>query len=211
MRENVKSTEIMSVYDIQQESNEWRQKAYPDTSGALFQLAGVTEEVGELAHAVLKYKQGIRGYDQIKMRDEAGDAIGDTIIYLCGLASDLGLSVEHELNKAWQHVKKRNITQGSDPGTCTLLIRNSLGKEGKCNAKLNADGTCPEPTKHLSLQEVLDFTQSKEFLTPQNYGLCQKRVRQGDRHVMCIMVDTPDHVHHWVPVTDDADPEEKTA
>lgn len=102
---------------VQRESHEWRQKAYPDTSGSLFQLAGVTEEVGELAHAVLKYAQGIRGYNDMKMKLEAGDAIGDILIFLCGLSSALGLNVEHEMVKAWEHVKARNITQGSDNGS----------------------------------------------------------------------------------------------
>jgi NTP pyrophosphatase (non-canonical NTP hydrolase) len=106
-----------SLWGVQNESNEWRQAAYPDTvHDNLAQLAGVTEEVGELAHALLKYKQGIRGYDRPRMLAEAGDAMADAIIYMCGIASSLGLDLQHEVLKAWHHVRDRNITQNSDAG-----------------------------------------------------------------------------------------------
>jgi NTP pyrophosphatase (non-canonical NTP hydrolase) len=100
---------------VQYESDVWRRKAYPDTvDDTLSQLAGVTEEVGELAHALLKHKQGIRGYDTARMVAEAGDAMADAIIYMCGIATTLGLNLADELSKAWAHVKARNIVQNSN-------------------------------------------------------------------------------------------------
>lgn len=101
---------------IQKESGEWRQDAYPDTANIELQALGVCEEAGELAHAVLKFKQGIRGYDKEKTAEEVADAIGDIFIYACGVADHLGINVVDSIVKAWQHVKSRNITQGSDPG-----------------------------------------------------------------------------------------------
>jgi NTP pyrophosphatase (non-canonical NTP hydrolase) len=116
-REFVKSAEIISLYDIQEDSNEWRTQAYPDTCGPMYQFMGVAEEVGELSHALLKYLQGIRGYDKDRMLAEVGDAGGDIVIFLCGLFSSLGLDLEQEVNQAWAHVKNRNLRQGSDNGS----------------------------------------------------------------------------------------------
>jgi NTP pyrophosphatase (non-canonical NTP hydrolase) len=104
------------VVNVQAEARAWRREAYPDTSGMMFQALGVAEETGELSHAVLKYKQGIRGYDRDKTRAEVADAIGDIYIYMCGVADELEIDVVDAITAAWEHVKERNITQGSDAG-----------------------------------------------------------------------------------------------
>lgn len=104
------------IFDVQGESREWRAEAYPETRGIELQALGVCEEAGELAHAVLKYKQGIRGYDREKTAHEVADAIGDIFIYACGVADQLDINVVEAIVAAWAHVRERNITQGSDPG-----------------------------------------------------------------------------------------------
>lgn len=44
---------------------------------------GVCEEVGELLHALLKHKQGIRGFDNYdKFKTHVIDALGDAMVYL---------------------------------------------------------------------------------------------------------------------------------
>lgn len=108
---------IQAILDVQRESGEWRQGAYPETATIELQALGVAEEAGELCHAVLKYKQGIRGYDLRKTQDEVADAIGDIFIYACGVADTLGINVVDSIVMAWHHVRERNITQGSNPGT----------------------------------------------------------------------------------------------
>jgi NTP pyrophosphatase (non-canonical NTP hydrolase) len=57
--------------------------------GTAEQLAlGVCEEAGELAHAVLKASQGIRGQqDPEAHREAVGDAIADCAIYLAQMAT----------------------------------------------------------------------------------------------------------------------------
>lgn len=101
---------------VQRESGEWRRIAYPDHT-IEEQALGVCEEAGELAHAVLKFKQGIRGYDLEKTRKEVSDAIGDIVIYACGVADKLGIDdVSRAVYEAWEHVRDRNIVAGSDPG-----------------------------------------------------------------------------------------------
>jgi NTP pyrophosphatase (non-canonical NTP hydrolase) len=107
---------VDTLSTVQRESREWRAQAYPETRNIELQALGVCEEAGELAHAVLKNKQGIRGYDRDKTRKEVADAIGDIMIYACGVADELDIDVSRAVNDAWQHVKERNITQGSDAG-----------------------------------------------------------------------------------------------
>jgi NTP pyrophosphatase (non-canonical NTP hydrolase) len=112
--------------EVQNQSRAWRAEAYPETRNIELQALGVCEEAGELAHAVLKYKQGIRGYDRDKTRKEVADAIGDIVIYACGVADQLDIKVSDAVYEAWQHVKERNITQGSDAGETA----NHLGPRG---------------------------------------------------------------------------------
>jgi NTP pyrophosphatase (non-canonical NTP hydrolase) len=67
-------------------------------------LLGLVEEVGELAHAILKRSQGIRG-----VHDEAvADAIGDIVIYLADLCSRSGLSLAECVARAWREVERRD-------------------------------------------------------------------------------------------------------
>ena len=120
-----------SIYYVQNESGAWRNKAYPDTANIELQALGVCEEAGELAHAVLKFKQGIRGYDSEKTRTEVSDAIGDIFIYACGVADHLGINVVNAIEEAWDHVKNRNITQDSNPGTNAKPMSERLAECGQ--------------------------------------------------------------------------------
>ena len=117
---------------VQRESNEWRERAYPDTAGLMYQALGANEEVSEIigamlqmaavsssmgmvTHAVLKNAQGIRGYsDMDKVRSEVADGISDVIIFLCGVASKLDIDIDAAVGSTWEYVKARNIRQGSD-------------------------------------------------------------------------------------------------
>lgn len=115
-----------SLRRIQADVGRWRQEAYPDTATVELQALGVAEESGELAHAVLKFKQGIRGYDLEKTRTEVADAIGDIIIYAMGVADCLGINVEEALYSTAHHVINRNITQGSDTGDEVLMTHTNI-------------------------------------------------------------------------------------
>ena len=118
--EAMRELKARSLSTLQMRVAEWRKAAYPDTAAIELQALGVAEESGELAHAVLKFKQGIRGYDFTKTHDEVGDAIGDIIIYAMGVADHLDISVEEALYKTVEHVINRNITQGSNTGQARI-------------------------------------------------------------------------------------------
>ena len=68
---------------------------------------GVCEEAGELAHAILKREQGIRGTPD--EHDEAAqDAIGDICIYLMDLCYRKGWNFDVILKKTVEQVLKRD-------------------------------------------------------------------------------------------------------
>lgn len=84
----------------------WRQRNFPGHT-AEEQLLGVVEEVGELAHAVLKRKQGIRG---TKEEHDAAvrDAVGDIQIFLAGFCSREGINMQAEYETTARSVMERD-------------------------------------------------------------------------------------------------------
>jgi NTP pyrophosphatase (non-canonical NTP hydrolase) len=169
---------------VQTESGMWRANAYPDSvNDTLAQLAGVTEEVGELAHALLKHHQGIRGYDIERTRAEAGDAIADAIIYMCGVADSLGLNVADELSKAWAHVKSRNLVQNSDPGP------SSISGEGVDDANVREHTEATRSSlAHISVNPSEAEYRAKLKATPIEYPAknfihtCTLELASDDKH-----------------------------
>ena len=75
----------MTLQKIQQEQFEWAKRNFSDHLDAQDPLTGMGEELGELCHAVLKMKQGIRTTED----HEAAfmDGIGDFGIYMAHFCS----------------------------------------------------------------------------------------------------------------------------
>lgn len=81
------------------------------------QTLGVCEEAGELAHAILKGAQGIRGLDnREKMREEAGDAIADCAVYLMQVCTALRLDFGTLLHGIAQNVLNRDWKRDPNGG-----------------------------------------------------------------------------------------------
>lgn len=91
---------------LQNEIKAWTEKNFPDAT-AEEQFIGVVEEVGELAHAILKLKQGIRGTEQ-QLIEEEHDAIGDIAIYLINYCERRGYDFEKILAVTWEQVQSRD-------------------------------------------------------------------------------------------------------
>lgn len=70
---------------IQQEQKKWEEENF-GCQPAWRPAFGMFEEIGEAAHSFLKRAQGIRGSVEEHNRNLA-DAIGDTLVYLCGYAN----------------------------------------------------------------------------------------------------------------------------
>ncbi len=78
---------MLNVRALQAALQFWEQHNFPDTTD-LSRLAIVTEEVGELAHCILKQLQNIR--PESSGDDKMKDAIGDVFVTLCTLSSGRG-------------------------------------------------------------------------------------------------------------------------
>ena len=111
--------EVSTLRFVQEASNTWRHNNFdPATITPELQLLGAVEEIGELSHAILKNKQGIRGFDNLDDFIEAvADALGDTLIFLCGVASELGLDLDAVLAHTWAGVAQRNWKENTHDGT----------------------------------------------------------------------------------------------
>lgn len=108
----------MDLYDFQRKHAEWLRHNFPDQKPH-DALLGLAEEVGELAHAHLKYEQGIRGLTKNEYRRLAGDAIGDIMIYLASYCNTNGFSMNRELAKAWEEVSARDWKANPETGAPT--------------------------------------------------------------------------------------------
>lgn len=92
---------------LQRERDAWVAHNFPGDE-AVDSFMGAVEELGELAHAMLKHKQNIRGMDDAVAKAAIKDAVADCIIFLAGIAShynfDYGLAVQ----ETWDRVKQRD-------------------------------------------------------------------------------------------------------
>lgn len=72
---------------------------------------GAAEEVGEVAHVVLKARQKIRrhqaGMDE-KALDDLADGVADTVVYLMQLCSHAGIDFGKALFSTAEEVMKRD-------------------------------------------------------------------------------------------------------
>ncbi len=107
---------VMSLDDYQDLLHEWQSKNFgsqPISNAAL----GVAEEAGELAHAVLKRLQGIRGFrDDVKYHAAVTDAIGDIAIYSMQLCSAIGVSFDSVVRHTADHVLQRDWKRFDESG-----------------------------------------------------------------------------------------------
>ncbi len=100
--------------DIEQEVAHWGRYNFPDATSDE-QFLGVVEEVGEIAHAILKGKQGIRGYSP-EDEEEIKDGIGDLIIFLLNYCDRRGWSLLEILQDTWEIVKQRDWIEFPENG-----------------------------------------------------------------------------------------------
>lgn len=78
------------IETIQAEQKAWEESQF-GLQPAWKPLLGISEEFGELCHAVLKMSQNIRG-DADKHFADARDAIGDVLIYALGFCNRLNIN-----------------------------------------------------------------------------------------------------------------------
>lgn len=99
---------------LQTQVGEWSRKNFPNNEPT-DPFLGVVEELGELAHALLKAKQGIRGTVTVH-EAAAKDAIGDLLIYMTDFCERKGWSMQEIVEDTWDTVKQRDWTKNKKDG-----------------------------------------------------------------------------------------------
>lgn len=92
--------------DLQAEMIAWQTKNFGEQP-AHRSFLGCVEEVGELAHAMLKQEQAIRGTPE-EHTAAAKDAVGDLMIFLLNYCTTRGWSLEEIVRSTWAEVSRRD-------------------------------------------------------------------------------------------------------
>jgi NTP pyrophosphatase (non-canonical NTP hydrolase) len=106
---------------MQDEIIEWSHRNFGDVPNSqipirISSFLGMVEEVGEIAHAILKKSQGIRGTDE--EHDEAiSDGIADLLVYTLDFCGRTDRNSEELLTKVWAKVKQRDWTKNKKDGS----------------------------------------------------------------------------------------------
>lgn len=104
----------MNLRELQNQVGEWAKRNFPDAK-PYQPLLGMTEEVGEMAHAFLKAEQGIRG-KQHEHHAAKIDAAGDVIIFLCHFCELNGIDLDAAVSLTWAEVRKRDWQKNKEDG-----------------------------------------------------------------------------------------------
>lgn len=97
---------MIDLIHMQKDHREWVNRNFPGETLEQATL-GVCEESGELAHAILKRQQGIRG-TEAEHRFAAIDAVADMIIFSLSVCDHLEVRLEDVLAVTWSEVRKRD-------------------------------------------------------------------------------------------------------
>ena len=92
---------------LQRELAPWQAHNFP-TSKPDDPFKGVVEELGELAHSLLKRDQGIRGTAE-EHTEKAKDAVGDLLVFLADLCNRQGWSMQECLELGWGTARVRDF------------------------------------------------------------------------------------------------------
>lgn len=103
-----------SLRKLQVEHGEWAVRNFgagatpeEERERSVWAFLGMVEEAGELAHALLKQRQGIRGAAD-EHEAKAQDAFGDLLIFAVDFARRRGWDAEAVVAETWAGVKKRD-------------------------------------------------------------------------------------------------------
>src|SRR3954471_12852618 len=110
-----KGDEVPTLREIQVDSRKWRAFNFPDHT-IEDQFMGMAEELGELGHALLKHKQGIRQVGDDTIAELVADAYADLNIFAFGVLDKLGIDATDALSTTWQRVRGRNWVDDPQKG-----------------------------------------------------------------------------------------------
>lgn len=119
-KDNRLNVAINELSSLQSRLFKWQQKNFKkEDTGIEWMALGAAEEVGEVAHVVLKARQKIRehqaGLDEKALADLA-DGVADTVVYLMQLCSHAGIDFGKALFYTAEEVMKRDWTKKKTDG-----------------------------------------------------------------------------------------------
>ena len=97
---------MLTFKKLQTEQRPWVKHNFPNRE-SVDPLLGAVEELGELAHAHLKTRLGIRGSEETH-RENAADAVADVVIFLSDYCTAMGFDLQSIMEKTWAEVRKRD-------------------------------------------------------------------------------------------------------
>jgi NTP pyrophosphatase (non-canonical NTP hydrolase) len=96
----------MNLAILQIEVGLWARKNFPKAE-PIDPFLGMVEELGELAHAKLKMKQGIRG-TPLEHQANIEDSIADLFIFAADYCERNNLNLDTIVTRTWNQVKQRD-------------------------------------------------------------------------------------------------------
>jgi NTP pyrophosphatase (non-canonical NTP hydrolase) len=128
---------------MQRDHKEWLSHNFPNQH-PVDGFLGMVEEVGELAHALLKHIQSIRGMTETAVTNAAvEDALGDLFIYMMSFCNTNGYNLEAAIVHTWEKVRERDwqanpvdgiVAEPAEPG----LRSRCLSLDGPYQCEYNA-------------------------------------------------------------------------
>ena len=104
----------LNLRQLQAQVMVWTDRNFKDREGWM-PVMGVCEEAGEMAHAYLKLKQGIRGTPE-EHEAKLKDAAADVIIFCADVANMAGFDLSDVLTTTWEKVRERDWTKAPKGG-----------------------------------------------------------------------------------------------
>lgn len=172
---------VVLLSKLQEEQALWSARNFGDQSSEMA-LLGLVEEVGELAHAVLKREQGIRTNE--KLDAKLKDAIGDIVIYAADYATRENISLVRSFETLAHMQDMMNFRDDADTKALVFTISLSVGRLCKYHSSrktLNKDqlitiksgylGALLVQLKRLTEHEKLQFNK----VVKDTWAIVQKR------------------------------------
>jgi NTP pyrophosphatase (non-canonical NTP hydrolase) len=103
---------MLMLRKTQAEINEWSEHNFGEVPNSqipyrISSFLGMVEELGEIAHSILKLTQGIRG-DKSKHIEAIEDGIADLMVFLLDFCGRNNMDAESLLERVWAKVKLRD-------------------------------------------------------------------------------------------------------
>lgn len=93
---------IAEIAELQADHKKWLDHNFPNQD-PLDGFLGIVEEVGEIAHSILKRKQGIRGTDA-EHTEAIKDGLGDVFIFMMSYCNSNHLDLAEIIEQTWDGV-----------------------------------------------------------------------------------------------------------